>query len=228
MDIFLMGDAALRHLDRLELLIENHACAVSEIYEECIKTKLHILKHIVVSMRQHKRCLTCSETERKHKMSKGAASFTYRLLSKSLIARDLHNFLRAIMGPNSFEATYLRDPVKVVPGALGLFKDWGEVLEVCTSTSLSSPSGCFRRKDMLLWRCDSELSVGQVELFLRVKFHNAPVQHVAFVQRLVHVAGAVWSNQHLIPMLLQTTSILRSCSYQRDCNLHVMMLPTVF
>jgi hypothetical protein len=82
--ILVMGDEACRYTARLKELLHEHHVLYLELYSDCIKPKLHFVKHCVDCMQRFQRNLSCFGPERKHKDAKAVASYAYNKVKRNL------------------------------------------------------------------------------------------------------------------------------------------------
>jgi len=81
------GDAVFKVLPELRRRLASHHVRFLALYEECAKPKLHYLKHCIDCIERHQCNLNCFGTERKNKLPKNIAGFTYNRIGKALLKR---------------------------------------------------------------------------------------------------------------------------------------------
>ena len=229
-DIVLSGERALGKLELLKQLQREHTQTFARLYVRCVKNKPHTTWHIPLSMEAFGKNLNCFGPERKHRASKSIAAFTYRGMTKSLIARAMHAHLRDVSNEHLFEPVVLSPPIKSAPTIAEMFQAWGPVANVFTGTSLCTPNGKFVKHDVLLWRHehDATLCAGQAQLFMRVVLTGGVVRHAALLHQYGHEVGPVFSLSQISTVLVDAATIISAAPVQIDgCHVKVL-LPTVF
>ncbi len=67
MEIFQSGDQAAAKIPELRNLVHMHHVLFARLYENCMKPKIHYLKHCVDCIQKYGKNMNCFAAERKHK-----------------------------------------------------------------------------------------------------------------------------------------------------------------
>ena len=79
-----------------------------------------------------------------------------------------------------------------------------------------------------MWRDCGVLRAGFANCFLSTCLQGSvSLTHVAVVEELVHVVGAVYSDQRSQLVLVQAECIVRAVAFQPDSGAYRLLLPTV-
>ena len=225
-DLFKLGDFAVPRADLLESLLEEHHVAFMFCYPRCAKPKLHYARHIPRKWRRYRKNLSCFSSERRHRFSKRIAAFSYNKLSKTLIAHDVNEFFHNLRSPTTFEATTLRGTTNAVPELASIFAPIERCFECVSAMSLSTSRGTFHKGDVLLWLWNATWHVGTSQLFLKVKLLGRTV-YFAYVAKLTHISGPLYSQRSPIPTLVNSESIRSACPFQLEGDTVRVFLHTV-
>jgi len=103
------AESSIQHLRLVERLLAEHAALFAQLYGSTIKPKAHHAFHVVDHMENLGRLLSCWVTQRKHRATKAAASFSFHEFETSVTTNMLNRtFERS--EPQMFEPEYLVNP----------------------------------------------------------------------------------------------------------------------
>jgi hypothetical protein len=72
------GDRAVQDSDTIMVLLQEHHILYHRLYPDCVKPKLHYLKHAVECIKKFGCNMNCFSPERKHKEAKAIAAYSFK------------------------------------------------------------------------------------------------------------------------------------------------------
>ena len=110
-DILSSGDKSVGKAGVLRVLVADHHRRFLALYPACAKIKLHYMHHIPHCLERFRRNLSCFAMERKHRLAKHIASFTFADVEKTLLTRATVQHLTWLKEALSFQTCRLLPPV---------------------------------------------------------------------------------------------------------------------
>ena len=121
------------------------------LYPDCFKPKLHLLAHVPECWLRFKTLLSCFATERKHKVFKRAAQYSYRSVSSTALAVEVRRWLKSVAeDENALSRVFLVDPVTPIASQVTLGEGLVAVIDA-KSAGLRTQCGNMRKGDLLYW-----------------------------------------------------------------------------
>ena len=145
LDLLKLGDKAVPRLRELRDEFKKYHALILVLDGFHATVKTHYMRKIPDCIDLLKRLLSCWAPERKHRAGKMIAGHTYKGLTKSLLAHDLHNMKIEFSKPEAFQPIMLDCDNKL--DGLQLFGS----REVYGSRRVKTPIGTFAEKKMKLW-----------------------------------------------------------------------------
>ena len=220
--LFKLGDALGkdRHLQDLEeTFAKYHDMAVNQFHTT---QKIHYARHIEDCVRKYKKTWSCFPPERKHKAGKTVAKHSYKNLTRTMLAHDLLSLRAAFADPSTYEATALKNEVKLenLEALLGGDRVFGSV-------KARSPLGSFQKNEIVIWEIDGIVNAGIVNLFLRVA--SGQKSHLLVVcQKLRYVEASIFSGREDLPTFVPLALIKTHVAYQKLGSSYNLVLPLVW
>ena len=151
---------AVRHNDYLARLVEQYADMYLRLYEECIKPKLHYVRHLPGMIRKFGINLTCFSMERHHRKNKTLATFLYRNIGDVILRRVLCTSLMKMRNPEVLRTNIISDPwTRKRTRWAGLLRDLDPDLVLLElGSSIRTACGEVKAKQFWLWRSEASPS----------------------------------------------------------------------
>jgi len=218
-------------LPLLEEALAQHHVTYLALYGDCVKPKNHYMRHVPQCIRRHGKTLSCFSSERRHKNSKRKAAFCYKNVCKSMLAYDILDLKRrATVGhEHCLEATILQEPATSCEKAEEWFSHMLPVVSVKASSGISTASGSYWQKDVLLWKEGASVHVGTAEHFLHIVAPPPGLPEPFFVTLQKHelVSPGCFRMGVRRRSMLPVSLILRAVPYRwADGVMHVLMSPS--
>lgn len=151
---------------QLQILLERHHKSFLALYPDCVKPKLHFLKHAISSICREKVNLSCFAPERKHKEAKAAASSSFGSVDKPILHRLAYTFLDRMLQPAAFAEYNLGQPVDIPQDLREILSTIADVGGIEVSRSAVTPNGELQVEDVVFFGLAGE-GLGRVKLLVR-------------------------------------------------------------
>ena len=218
-----------------QLMLEHHEMYV-RLYGDCLKPKLHYMRHVPACIAFHRCQFSCFATERKHKFSKRIAGFTYRNIGKNLLLKSLRAFLLEVENPHAFDKIQLGPKSKQMSNLNSRLQEvGGEDAVMQQYADIVTAMGTFQKGDVLVWGDNGSLSLGTALHFVLVLTAAMPSMRDAIntnlfacVRDLVCVDGRHWRHPLGAPhTFIRATCIRMAVAYQKEGDAKLVVLPSV-
>jgi hypothetical protein len=205
------GDEACNFTSTLRGILKDHHEAFQSLHPECMKPKVHYLKHAVDNLERLKCNLNCFGPERKHKDAKTVANFCYNKVGKSMLTRLAYNFFNDVQDNDVF-LEYKIGPAIQMPnwaqGALQALVHQNAVI----SMSISTRFGVVHVDDVVWLRDPIRLARAK----LAVRVGDDPTSHRFFVlvEGFTRTAAGSWSSNTTGVSVLDVAFVYGICSHK--------------
>ena len=179
----------MQYMDVLQATITDHGEMFVKLYTDHVKPKFHYLRHLKENADHLKMCLSCFVTERKHRITKRVALYTFRGIDNAVIRNLVFRQCEAFKDCGSgslFHERCLVEPREVSFGETVVLQARRALLTcgaVAVKDVVALATGEIGRV-VSFWGFNSSV-VGEVEFFERL---SADVWRVAGVSYFVDVA----------------------------------------
>jgi hypothetical protein len=170
--ILRMGPQAVKKALLLQRLIVEHQKLFLRLYPLEAKPKLHYLLHIPGCLHRFGVNLSCFATERRHKIGKGIAAFSFKNFQLTILRRSLRQMFRTVTDRTDLRPNNLLGTAKPVPDAdLELLRALGLWTEEETEETLVSMKaslvhvGEINRGDLFVAKHGSHFEIGMASRF---------------------------------------------------------------
>ena len=113
--ILRMGPRAVRKAELLQRLIVRHHRLFVRLYPLEAKPKVHYLLHIPGCLHRFKVNLSCFVTERRHKVGKAVAAYSFKNYQLTVLRRSLRELFRVILDHNVLRPNKILGVAKPIP-----------------------------------------------------------------------------------------------------------------
>ena len=211
LDLLKLGDKAVPRLRELRDEFKKYHALILALDGFHATVKTHYMRKIPDCIDLLKRLLSCWAPERKHRAGKMIAGHTYKGLTKSLLAHDLHNMKIEFSKPEAFQPIMLDCDNKL--DGLQLFGS----REVYGSRRVKTPIGTFAKNEILVWMEGGHLQAGFAEVFLRLAIpFETDDRFLCVVKRLRPLGGLRFLMQEVRPCFVPLLHIKAHAAYQED------------
>ena len=101
------GDRSCQFVDLLNDIVDAHHQLFIRLYPRCCKPKMHYLRHLPDLMAQFMKVITCFSAERRHRMSKRIAAYSYTQLHLTMLRGCIARTHSLLQHPAAFECVVL-------------------------------------------------------------------------------------------------------------------------
>ena len=115
--ILRMGPRAVWKVQLLQRLVLEHHKLFVRLYPSAAKPKVHYLLHIPGCLHRFGVNLSCFVTERRHKVGKKIASFSFRNFQHTILRRSLRDLFRSVQDRSLLRPNRILGAAKPVPDA---------------------------------------------------------------------------------------------------------------
>ncbi len=143
------ADHCVPRVDELDGALKSHHELFATLYPQCVKPKLHFMRHLPEQLRQHGVLLSCFATERKHKFSKKVAAFCYKDFCRTMLSYAAREVIDAAKDRHSLQPFRLDNPRGIAQGSRGIARQ--EEIKF-QSNGMVTPQGMWKKNDVLLAR----------------------------------------------------------------------------
>ena len=98
-----MGDAAVKFASELDAWLAEHNKLFLELYPQCAKPKIHLVRHTKEAFEQHRVNISCGPGERLHRRSKAIAKHSFNKFNATVLKRLVHFQAGALNDDAHFE-----------------------------------------------------------------------------------------------------------------------------
>ena len=98
-----MGDAAVKFASELDAWLAEHNKLFLELYPQCAKPKIHLVRHTKEAFEQHRVNISCGPGERLHRRSKTIATHAFNKFNATVLKRLVHFQAGALNDDAHFE-----------------------------------------------------------------------------------------------------------------------------
>ena len=211
-----LGNGCVAKLGRLRALLHEHQVQFMALYPEAATPKLHFTRHIPDCIARWGVLFACFATERKHRASKGIATFAFRHWCLTLLRRTTRQHLADALRPENFQPEKLDPPegkavLPMYQSLLARAGILGQAELVRMSTKARTPVGTLCVGDLLGVRAAGELRAGFAVQFFAVE-RGEGRELFALVQLLRPLGGIRFSQAagHTKPGFMPLNSVLHA------------------
>ena len=196
--ILRMGPTAVRKVQLLHRLIVEHQELYLRLYKDEAKPKIHYLLHIPGCIARFCVNLSCFVTERRHKLGKQIAMYSFRGFENTLLRRGFRGTLNFYKVDNNLRATHLLGNVKILTAsdeadlrqAGVLTREEQAIACRCSNEASMESFGSMHTGDLFFFKDGARLSVAFAEKF----FTNLDGDVLVKCRSLRHEGGIVFSD----------------------------------
>ena len=226
LDLLRLGDAVVARVDELGAELRILHKGMIEVIPECAKTKPHLMRHILGSIRRFKRNFSCFGPERRHRIGESVANTHYKKCFTSMLNADLHDLQVHFADPDTYAAMALVKPC-ALPGLADFLKDVINVSCVYGSRKARTPRGTFSSDEVVLVLEDGTLRAAMARLFLKLETASGRAIYICVLQVLRCVRGCVFHASEGHPTFYSLDVVRAHCCYQKNIGDCVrVILPT--
>ena len=197
--ILRMGPQAARKALLLQRLILEHHQLFVRLYPAEAKPKVHYLLHIPGCLHRFGVNLSCFVTERRHKLGKGIAAYSFKNFQLTILRRSLRQLFRNVQDRSELRPNKLVGEAKPVPdadlqllAAAGLWTE-EETAETVVSTKASLLHvGEIHRGDVFMAKHGSHFVIGVASRFFRLSPEDFDGELTVECQVLQHEGGITY------------------------------------
>jgi hypothetical protein len=203
-------DDCVPFVPQLTDLIAEHGALFVELYGEHVKPKFHHFRHLPETIDRLQKCVSCFVTERKHRLTKRMALFTFRHIDNTVIKSMVNKQCTQLAGDaNLFNVRALARPRRVNFAGT----------EILQAKEALLPSGTIRKDDVVVlrsgeaartisfWGVGDNVSV-ELQMYKRVSdtkwevTHGDDMKKVVDVERVVDAVAYAELERGIIRVLL--------------------------